>query len=159
MQQSPPDLEARSGTPRPVAVQITNVAGDAATQAVLSDVIKALTKAKREGCSVLELDPTTIDAAHLMWNCMRVNLEAMPSLVVSIAVRGQQSPIEVANLGQGKYGLISGWRRITAIKQLGYRLVLGLRASPCAEGSFLLSGPTLAQEVQDWLWQRADKSR
>ena len=116
MQQSPPDLEARSGTPRPVAVQITNLAGDAATQAVLSDVIKALTKAKREGCSVLELDPTTIDAAHLMCNCMRVNLEEMPSLVVSIAVRGQQSPIEVANLGQGKYGLISGWRRITAIK-------------------------------------------
>lgn len=125
-----PDLETKSGAPRPVAPPIANVAGDAATQAALSDVIETLTKAKREGRMVLELDPTTIDAAHLMRDRTRVNPEEMQTLAASISARGQQSPIEVVDLGQGTYGLISGWRRLTAIKQLGDRPVLALLREP-----------------------------
>lgn len=123
---TPPDPDSKSDTARAVTPPIANVAGDAATQAALSDVIETLTKAKREGRMVLELDPASIDAAHLMRDRTRVNPEEMQTLATSIAARGQQSPIEVVDLGQGTYGLISGWRRLTAIKQLGDRPVLAL---------------------------------
>lgn len=104
----PRDLETKSGAPRTVTPPIANVAGDSATQAALSDVIETLTKAKREGRMVLELDPASIDAAHLMRDRTRVNPEEMQTLVASIAARGHQSPIEVVDLGQGTYGLIAG---------------------------------------------------
>lgn len=42
----------------------------------------------------------------------------MESLVESLRARGQQTPIEVVELAPGRYGLISGWRRITALKRL-----------------------------------------
>ena len=44
--------------------------------------------------------------------------EDMASLMESIKARGQQVPIEVVALGDGRYGLISGWRRLTALQAL-----------------------------------------
>ena len=35
-----------------------------------------------------------------------------------IRARGQQTPIEVVDLGDGRYGLISGWRRLRALRGL-----------------------------------------
>ena len=32
--------------------------------------------------------------------------------------RGQQTPIDVTDLGDGRFGLISGWRRLTALRTL-----------------------------------------
>jgi hypothetical protein len=42
----------------------------------------------------------------------------MQALLASIRARGQQTPIEVVDLGQGRYGLISGWRRLRALAAL-----------------------------------------
>ena len=42
----------------------------------------------------------------------------MGALVQSLRARGQQTPIEVVERGQGRYGLISGWRRLTALRQI-----------------------------------------
>jgi len=116
--------------PTGATAPIANVAADAATQAALSNVIDTITKAKREGRMVLELDPDRIDANHLMRDRTRVEPQEMAVLVTSIAERGQQSPIEVVDLGEGRYGLISGWRRLYAIKQLGDRRVLALLRAP-----------------------------
>jgi ParB family chromosome partitioning protein len=42
----------------------------------------------------------------------------LAALKASIAARGQQAPIEVEDLGNGRYGLISGWRRLEALRAL-----------------------------------------
>ncbi|WP_299417650.1 ParB N-terminal domain-containing protein [uncultured Sulfitobacter sp.] len=123
----PEGLETKSiSAPPPIA----NVAGDAATQAALSDVLDTIETARREGRMVLDLDPACIDAAYLMRDRTRVDAEEMEALVTSIRARGQQSPIEVVQLDGGRYGLISGWRRLTAIRQLGDRPVLALLRAP-----------------------------
>lgn len=109
---------------------IANVAADAASQAALSDVVEALSKARSEGRMVLELDPASIDANYLMRDRTRIDADEMSVLVRSISERGQQSPIEVVDLGDARYGLISGWRRLNAVKQLGDRPVLALLRVP-----------------------------
>ena len=40
------------------------------------------------------------------------------ALMASLESRGQQTPIEVVELADGRFGLISGWRRLTALRQL-----------------------------------------
>lgn len=109
---------------------IANVAGDAATQAALSEVVDTLERARREGRMVLELDPAQIDAAYLVRDRTRIDDEEMEALRTSLAERGQQTPIEVADLGGGRYGLISGWRRLSALRDLGDRPVLALLRRP-----------------------------
>lgn len=42
----------------------------------------------------------------------------MQSLMASLRARGQQSPIEVTEIEPGRYGLISGFRRLTALRRL-----------------------------------------
>ncbi|MEP1766932.1 MAG: ParB/RepB/Spo0J family partition protein [Sulfitobacter sp.] len=113
-----------------VTAPIASVASDAAAQAALSDVVETLTKAKREGRMVLELDPSCIDPSYLMRDRTRVDADEMAALVASIRERGQQTPIEVVELEAGRYGLISGWRRLSAITQLGERPVLALLRAP-----------------------------
>lgn len=126
---TPEGLETKSVSGG-ISAPIASVASDAATQAALSDVVETLTKAKREGRMVLELDPASIDPAYLMRDRTRVDAEEMAALVTSIRDRGQQSPIEVVELEEGRYGLISGWRRLSAITQLGDRPVLALLRAP-----------------------------
>jgi len=125
----PEGLETKSA-PAPVVPPIANVAGDAATQAALSDVVETLTKAKRDGRMVVELDPAQIDSAYLVRDRTRIDTEEMAALITSIKGRGQQTPIEVTALEGGMYGLISGWRRLNAIVQLGDRPVLALLRAP-----------------------------
>jgi ParB-like chromosome segregation protein Spo0J len=42
----------------------------------------------------------------------------MTALRESLRARGQQTPVELVDLGAAGYGLISGWRRVTALEQL-----------------------------------------
>ena len=42
----------------------------------------------------------------------------LDALIASLRARGQQTPIEVVALAGGAYGLISGWRRLTALRRL-----------------------------------------
>jgi len=44
--------------------------------------------------------------------------EEMATLMASLSARGQQTPIEVVRLEDGRFGLISGWRRLTALTRL-----------------------------------------
>lgn len=50
----------------------------------------------------------------------RIGLDAaeMAPLVESLRTRGQQTPVEVVALEGGRYGLISGWRRVQALRRL-----------------------------------------
>jgi len=99
---------------------IADMAGAAAATAALSEVSAELEAARAEGRLVQALPLDTIDAGHLVRDRLTGSVadDEMQSLVESLRSRGQQTPIEVMEVGQGRYGLISGWRRLTALRQL-----------------------------------------
>jgi ParB family chromosome partitioning protein len=54
----------------------------------------------------------------------------MDALKASLAARGQQTPIEVVELVEGRYGLISGWRRLHALRANGAKTVKAIITAP-----------------------------
>lgn len=97
---------------------IADVAADSSAAAALSEVTGELTRARETGRMVIQLPLDAIDQGYLVRDRLVVDDEEMDALVASIRDRGQQTPIEVTPLGEGRYGLISGWRRCQAIGRL-----------------------------------------
>lgn len=104
-------------TPAPPA-PIAQIAGDAATTAALQELSDEMSRARAEGRLVQRLPLAAIEVDHLVRDRVASDPEEMATLSESLRQRGQQSPIDVVDLGQGRYGLISGWRRLTALQQL-----------------------------------------
>ena len=102
----------------PRRAPIAQVAGDAATQAALEEVADELRTAKTSGRMVLELPLFAVDETYLVRDRIQPDTDELEELMASLTARGQQTPIEVVETGQGRYGLISGWRRLTALRQL-----------------------------------------
>lgn len=119
-----------AAAPETKSMPIANVAGDAATAAALAEVSEAMTAARREGRLVLALPLHAIDANYLVRDRTRINATEMTALFDSLRARGQQTPIEVTTLEGNRYGLISGWRRLAALKELGAQTVLALVRHP-----------------------------
>lgn len=67
---------------------------------------------------ILELPLDQVDATHLVRDRVELDADEMAVLTDSLRARGQQTPIEVVQLDAGRYGLISGWRRLTALRDL-----------------------------------------
>lgn len=106
---------------RPAGLQrapIADVAKDAAAHAALAQVTQELTAAKREGRMIQPLPLTDIQPNHLVRDRIVLDTEEMEALKTSLRARGQQTPIEVVSLPGGGYGLISGYRRLQALKEL-----------------------------------------
>lgn len=128
-----PDLETKSAIPAPRArMPIADVAGDTAGRAALEEVAREMTRAEEEGRVVKKLALKKVSIHHLSRDRMVLDDDEMEALKTSISERGQQTPIEVVNLG-GSYGLISGLRRMEALRALGESHVLALVKRP--EGS------------------------
>lgn len=102
------------GTRAPIA----DVAGDAARHAAFEEVRAEFQSARQEGRMVLRLALDVIEADHLVRDRVAVDGDDMDSLVDSLRARGQQTPVEVVELAGGRYGLISGWRRLMALQAL-----------------------------------------
>ena len=117
----PHTLQAGIGAHPPIA----HVAGDASAMAALREVSGALDAARAEGRLLLRLPLEAVEADYLVRDRLVANEEELGHLMASIAEHGQRSPIEVAELGSGRYGLISGWRRVAALTRLA-----------CADGRF-----------------------
>ena len=100
------------------APPIAEVAGDASARNALETLSSEMSKARAEGRLMQSLPLGAIDEGHLVRDRMVVNDDDMSALMASIEARGQQTPIEVVDLGGGKYGLISGWRRLAAMRAL-----------------------------------------
>lgn len=99
---------------------IAAVAGDAAATAALQEVSAALRDARAEGRLITPIPVGLVQDAYLTRDRVVVEDEDMAALVDSIRARGQQTPIEVVKI-EGGYGLISGWRRLQAIRHLSGR--------------------------------------
>jgi ParB/RepB/Spo0J family partition protein len=100
------------------APPIARVAADSSASAALSEVTRALETARSEGRLILRLELDAIDESYLVRDRMEHDEEALQSLIKSLHARGQQTPIEVVALEGERYGLISGWRRLTALRRL-----------------------------------------
>jgi ParB family transcriptional regulator, chromosome partitioning protein len=107
------------------AVPIARVASDAAESAALAEVTREVIQARETGRLVIELPLEEIAPDHLTRDRIPVEDEEMTALRTSIRTHGQRTPIEVTPLGTVEtgdrglpYGLISGWRRLAALKSL-----------------------------------------
>jgi ParB family transcriptional regulator, chromosome partitioning protein len=101
---------AQARDPLPVA-QRTEVARD-------FTAAEAYRCAQEEGRLILDLPLERIQTDHITRDRMIVSADDMDELKSSLRMSGQRLPIEVVALPDGKYGLISGWRRVTALQAL-----------------------------------------
>ena len=131
-------LETKSAFPTaPPRMPIAEVAGDTAGRAALEEVAREMTAAETEGRVVKKIPIDKIEIRHLARDRMVLDDEEMEVLKTSMAERGQQSPIEVVGTSSG-YGLISGMRRVAALKALGETHVLALVRRPeTAEAAYV----------------------
>lgn len=123
-----PDLETKTNYPpnypmgiAPAAVTrapIAQVARDSATHAALEELVAEVDTARATGRMVQDIALGDIKPDHLLRDRMMADAEEMEALKASLLARGQQMPIEVIALDGGGYGLISGWRRLTAFEAL-----------------------------------------
>lgn len=97
---------------------IAQIAADASAQAALSEMSQTLHLARTEGRLVQSLPLSLIDQAYLVRDRIALDPEELGSLIASLREHGQRTPIEVTELPDGRFGLISGWRRLQALHHL-----------------------------------------
>lgn len=124
------DLETKSAHKGMRSMPIAEVAGDTAARAALDEVAGALAAAETEGRLIKTLPLEGIEAHHLSRDRIVIDAEEFEVLKNSIAARGQQTPVEVLHLPNGRFGLISGLRRVEALKALGKETCLALVRRP-----------------------------
>lgn len=110
-----------SGEPNSVrrsSAPIADVSGDASLRAALEEVTDELESARKNGRFVIQIPLDAVEASHLVRDRILIDEDDLRSLMDSLLARGQQTPIEVVELTAGRYGLISGWRRLAALRQL-----------------------------------------
>lgn len=112
-------LEEAENPPSSAALPpVARIAAEAATQAALEDLATELRLARDSGRMVLDLPLAAVEATHLQRDRMYMDPEDMAALTGSIRDRDQQMPIEVVALAGGRYGLVSGARRLAALTAL-----------------------------------------
>lgn len=101
---------------------IAQVAGDAAARAALAEVSAEFEAARDDGRVIDLLPLSAVDDGYLVRDRMVQDEEDLAALMDSIRARGQQTPVEVIRLptpvNGATHGLISGWRRLTALRRL-----------------------------------------
>jgi ParB-like chromosome segregation protein Spo0J len=100
------------------AAPIAGVAADASATAALDEMAETLRAAREGGRMVLALPLEAVDTGYLVRDRIAMDSEDMAALMASLRQRGQQAPIEAVALPDGRYGLISGWRRLQALMRL-----------------------------------------
>lgn len=111
---------------------IADVAAQASATAALEELSREMQAARAAGRMITPLPLSEIRLDHLVRDRIPATGgadEDMAALIASLRDRGQQTPIEVVALAQGGYGLISGWRRCTAL--------LALHATGVGDGTVL----------------------
>jgi ParB/RepB/Spo0J family partition protein len=131
-----PALETKSIPRYPLGVApktrapIADVAQDASASAALTEIAQTLTDARQEGRLIQRIPLDAIADDYLVRDRIAVDDAEMTTLVDSLRERGQQTAIEVTDIGDGRYGLISGWRRMQALRTLETPDVLAIIRTP-----------------------------
>jgi hypothetical protein len=136
-----PAPEVKSWPARP---PIAQVAGDSAATAALGELAAELESARAEGRLARLLALEEVDESHLVRDRLAVEGDALDELVASLRARGQRTPIEVVDKGEGKaprYGLISGWRRLSALR------ILAAEDAAFARVAAIIRAPETASEA------------
>jgi len=134
------ELETKSAVAPPsrARMPIAEVAGDTADRAALEEVAAEMTAAEEEGRVIKKIPIADIVTFELNRDRLVFDDDEMEVLKASLAARGQQSPIEVLRTGGGRYGLISGLRRLIALRALGETEILALIRRPeSAEAAYV----------------------
>ena len=123
---APPGFGPLESAPPPAA-PIARVAAEAAGAAALDEMAETLRRARDEGRLALDLPLDAIAPDYLTRDRLPVEDEDMVALRESLRAHGQRVPIEVTPLAPDRasgaagallYGLISGWRRLAALRTL-----------------------------------------
>jgi len=102
-----------------LAAPIARVAAEAAGTAALHELAETLARARDQGRLVLDLALDAIAPDHLDRDRLPAEDAEMVALRESIRAHGQRTPIEVTPLtGALPWGLLTGWRRLSALKAL-----------------------------------------
>ncbi len=112
---------------------IAQVAGEASALSALEELSAEMSRARAEGRIVQRIAIADIAVDHLVRDRLAADGEEMEGLVASIRARGQQVPVEVLDRGvdaQPRYGLISGWRRVAALRETGAETALAIVRAP-----------------------------
>lgn len=125
----PPAPSGPSEVPLRSRPPIAEVAAGAAGQAATEEMARALETVEAEGRVVRRIPLAALDVDMIERDRVIVDDEEAEALQASIAARGQQTPIEVVETATG-YGLISGMRRVRALRALGQGEVLALVRKP-----------------------------
>ena len=127
---APLETKSMGGLSPHPAPPIASVAGDASTVAALEELSEALRRARAEGRMITPLPLEQIDETYLVRDRLAVDDEDMEALRASLKARGQQTPIEVVDLGDNRFGLISGWRRLQALRAIGAETINAIITAP-----------------------------
>ena len=144
--------QVKSAFPPLPSAPIAQVAGDAATSAALREVSRELASARAEGRLMQRLALSAIDTGHLVRDRIAFDEPEMAALCESIRARGQQTPIDVVDLGPHhpgplRYGLISGLRRVRALQRLAAEPGSGLAKPKFDTVLALLRQPAAAADA------------
>lgn len=97
---------------------VADMAGAASAVAALEELSEDMRRARTEGRMVVRVPLDAIEAEHLVRDRLALDEGDLAALLASLAARGQQTPLDVVDLGGDRYGLISGWRRLVALRRL-----------------------------------------
>ena len=97
---------------------IADVAGDAATTNALMELSDKISTARQEGRWIEAISIDAIKSDYLVRDRVDTDTDEMTALKDSLRANGQQTAIEVVPHGPETFGLISGWRRLTALREL-----------------------------------------
>lgn len=118
-------LETKAMYPLGLAPTITRtrppmarVAAESAAEAALRDLSDEIGALRSEGRMVLRLALGAVDDSYLIRDRLADPPEETAALTDSLRSHGQRMPVEVVDLGHGRFGLISGWRRLSALRRL-----------------------------------------
>jgi len=127
-----PAPEVSRAKPSPGAAPIARVALESAAAAADraaalraeaeagSRAAARLAAAEAEGRVLLDVALTAIETGYIARDRMPAAEadDAFAALKASLADSGQRVPVELVDLGAGRYGLIAGWRRVQALGAL-----------------------------------------
>ncbi|WP_395543668.1 nuclease [Neotabrizicola sp. sgz301269] len=120
----PREEAAELGAMRPfgvAAAPISRETQDAAAVSALQELADEIDLARSDGRLAQQLPLQEIDEGWLVRDRLTVDADELAALRQSLQAHGQRMAIEVVDHGPGirpRYGLISGWRRLTALRDL-----------------------------------------